>query len=69
MKDLITSVGVVVESLSNDRYKVRLDNGVEVTAYPGGRLRIRHIRVLVGDRVRVALSPYDLSCGRIERRL
>ena len=69
MKDFVTANGIVAESLSNDRYKVKLDNGVTITAYPSGKIRVRKIRILVGDRVTVEISPYDLTNGRIARRL
>ena len=65
----IETKGRITESLGNDKFKVELDNGVEITAYPSGKIRLNHIRLLVGDVVRVALSPYDLSNGRITRRL
>lgn len=69
MKDFVTANGIVAESLSNDRYKVKLDNGMTITAYPSGKIRTRKIRILVGDRVTVEISPYDLTNGRIARRL
>lgn len=65
----IESMGMVTESLGNDRFKVELKNGAEIIAYPCGKMRIKHIRVLPGDRVCVELSPYDLTNGRISRRL
>jgi translation initiation factor IF-1 len=61
--------GTVVETLPNTMFKVRLDNGHEVLAHLSGRMRMYYIRVLLGDRVLVELSPYDLSRGRIVRRL
>jgi translation initiation factor IF-1 len=60
--------GTVVEALPNTQFKVRLDNGHEVLAYASGKLRRFRIRVLLGDRVRVELSPYDLTRGRITYR-
>lgn len=68
-KKTIEVVGRVTESLGNDRFKVALDNDVVITAYPSGRIRLNHIKVLPGDKVRVELSPYDLTNGRIARRL
>lgn len=65
----IEARGTVVESLGNDRFKVELDNEVLITAYPSGRIRINRIKILVGDKVRVEMSPYDLSNGRIVRRM
>jgi len=60
--------GTVVEALPNTQFKVELDNGHEVLAYLSGKMRRYYIRVLLGDRVRVELSPYDLSRGRIVYR-
>ncbi len=68
-KDVIQVEGTVVETLPNAMFKVRLDNGHEVLAHLSGRMRMYYIRVLLGDRVLVELSPYDLSRGRIVRRL
>jgi translation initiation factor IF-1 len=67
-KDVLEMDGTVVEALPNTQFKVRLDNGHEVLAYAGGKLRRFRIRVLLGDRVRVELSPYDLTRGRITYR-
>jgi translation initiation factor IF-1 len=58
----------VADALPNTQFKVRLDNGHEVLAYVSGKLRRFRIRVLLGDRVRVELSPYDLTRGRITYR-
>ncbi|MGQ9586287.1 MAG: translation initiation factor IF-1 [Anaerolineae bacterium] len=60
--------GTVVEALPNTMFKVRLDSGHEVLAYLSGRMRKYYIRVLLGDRVLVELSPYDLTRGRITFR-
>jgi translation initiation factor IF-1 len=60
--------GTVVEALPNTQFRVELDNGHEVLAYLSGKMRRYYIRVLLGDRVRVELSPYDLSRGRIVYR-
>lgn len=57
--------GTVVETLPNTTFKVQLDNGHEILAYLSGKMRKHYIRVLLGDRVRVELSPYDLTRGRI----
>jgi translation initiation factor IF-1 len=57
--------GTVVEALPGTQFKVRLDNGHEVLAYLSGRMRKYYIRILLGDRVRVEVSPYDLTRGRI----
>lgn len=61
--------GVVRESLPNTVFKVELENGVPVIAHLSGKLRLNYIRVGVGDRVKVELSPYDLTRGRITWRL
>ncbi|MBC7225498.1 MAG: translation initiation factor IF-1 [Anaerolineae bacterium] len=60
--------GTVIEALPNTMFKVRLDSGHEVLAYLSGRMRKYYIRVLLGDRVLVELSPYDLTRGRITYR-
>ena len=60
--------GTVNEALPNTQFTVELDNGHEVLAYLSGKMRRYYIRVLLGDRVRVELSPYDLSRGRIVYR-
>lgn len=68
-KKAIETYGTVTESLGSDRFRVLLMNGVEITAYPSGKIRMNHIKILVGDKVRVELSPYDLTNGRIARRM
>ena len=65
---LIKQDGSVVESLSNAMFKVKLDVGTEVLSYVSGKMRQFEIRILMGDRVDVEMSPYDLSRGRIVRR-
>lgn len=60
--------GTVVETLPGTQFRVRLDTGHEVMAYLSGRMRKYYIRILLGDRVRVELSPYDLARGRIVYR-
>jgi translation initiation factor IF-1 len=60
--------GMVVEALPATQFKVRLDNGHEVLAYLSGKMRKYYIRILLGDRVRVEVSPYDLNRGRIVYR-
>ena len=57
--------GTVTQSLANTRFRVKLDDGPEVLAHVAGRMRKHFIRIVPGDRVRVELSPYDLSKGRI----
>lgn len=60
--------GMVVEALPGMMFRVRLDSGPEVMAYLSGKMRKFYIRILVGDRVKVELSPYDLEKGRITYR-
>ena len=60
--------GVVKELMKNANFKIRLDNGHEVIAVAAGRLRKNRIRVLQGDRVKVSVSPYDLTRGRVTFR-
>lgn len=60
--------GKIVEALPNTSFKVELENGHTVLAYLSGKMRKFYIRVLLGDRVRVELSPYDLERGRIVYR-
>ncbi|HSM56373.1 MAG TPA: translation initiation factor IF-1 [Candidatus Sulfomarinibacteraceae bacterium] len=60
--------GTVVEALPNTQFRVELDNGHEVLAYLSGKMRRYYIRILLGDRVRLEMSPYDLSRGRITYR-
>ena len=61
--------GKVLELLPQASFKILLDNGAEVKAVISGRLRKNRIRILTGDRVRVAISPYDLSRGRVTFRI
>jgi len=67
-KDKITVEGTITEALPNTQFKVELDNGHEVLAYISGKMRKYYIRILLGDRVRIELSPYDLTRGRIVYR-
>ncbi|MGD1992641.1 MAG: translation initiation factor IF-1 [Anaerolineae bacterium] len=60
--------GTVVEALPATQFRVELDNGHEVLAYLSGKMRKYYIRILLGDRVKVELSPYDLTRGRIVYR-
>ena len=63
--DKIEVEGTVIEALPNTMFKVRLENGHEVLAHISGKMRMYYIRILLGDRVLVELSPYDLTRGRI----
>lgn len=67
-EDKIVVEGVVVEALPGTQFKVKLDNGFEVLAYLSGKMRKFYIRILLGDRVKVEMSPYDLTRGRITFR-
>ena len=60
--------GVIIEALSNAMFRVELENGHGITAHISGKMRMHYIRILPGDRVRVEMSPYDLSKGRISFR-
>lgn len=68
-EEAIEVEGIVVEPLPNAMFRVELDNGHKVLAHISGRMRINYIRILRGDRVKVELSPYDLSRGRITFRV
>ena len=60
--------GIIIETLPNANFKVKLDNGHEILAHISGKMRMHFIKILVGDKVSVELSPYDLSKGRITYR-
>ena len=60
--------GIVTKALANTRFRVKLDSGHEVMAHVAGRMRKHFIRIVPGDKVRVELSPYDLTKGRIVYR-
>lgn len=63
--DVIEVEGTVIEALRNAEFRVRLTNNHEILAYVSGKLRIHSIRILPGDAVKVEMSPYDLTKGRI----
>ena len=67
-EDVIEVDGVVVESLPNTTFKVELANGHQILAHISGKLRMNYIKILPGDKVKVELSPYDLTKGRITWR-
>lgn len=67
-KEKLEVEGTVTELLPNTQFKVELDNGHKVLAYLSGRMRKYYIRILLGDRVRVEMTPYDLTRGRITYR-
>jgi translation initiation factor IF-1 len=64
-EDQIIMEGTVIETLPNTLFRVRLENGHIINAHISGRMRKSYIRVLTGDKVRVEMTPYDLSKGRI----
>jgi translation initiation factor IF-1 len=68
-KDFIELRGEVVDLLPAGTFKVILENGHEILAHLSGRMRMNKIRILTGDKVRVEMSPYDLTKGRITYRL
>src|SRR5512147_876315 len=67
-EETITLDGKIVDALPNAMFRVELDNGHTVLAYLSGKMRKYYIRILLGDRVKVELSPYDLTRGRITYR-
>ncbi len=67
-EDLIEVEGVVQEALPNAMFRVTIDNGHKVLAHISGKIRMHFIRILPGDRVKVEISPYDLTRGRITFR-
>ena len=68
-EDMIEVVGTVEETLPHTQFQVKLETGQMVLAHLSGKMRVRHIRIVTGDRVKVELSPYDLTKGRITYRL
>ena len=68
-QNVLNLTGVVVEALANSMFRVELENGHEVLCHISGKIRINNIRIMVGDKVKIAMSPYDLNKGRIETRL
>ena len=67
-EDVIEVDGIVSEALPNATFKVKLENGHEVMAHISGKLRMNYIKILPGDKVKLELSTYDLSKGRITWR-
>jgi translation initiation factor IF-1 len=66
--DVIEMEGTVLETLPNTMFRVELENGHVVTAHISGRMRKHYIRILTGDKVRIEMTPYDLTKGRITYR-
>ena len=67
-EDVIEVEGTVVEALPNTNFKVELENGHQILAHISGKLRMNYIKILPGDKVKLELSPYDLTKGRITWR-
>ena len=65
----IEQFGVIIENLSNSMFRVELDNAMEIICHISGKIRINNIRLMTGDKVKVEMSPYDLTKGRIVTRL
>ncbi|MET0154794.1 MAG: translation initiation factor IF-1 [Rickettsiales bacterium] len=68
-EELITFQGDVLEVLPNAMFRIRLENGVEILGHTSGRMRKNRIRVIVGDKVEVEMTPYDLTKGRVVKRM
>ena len=68
-KDVIEIEGIILESMPNAMFRVKLENDHEILAHISGKIRKNFIRILPGDRVKVEMTPYDLSKGRITFRL
>lgn len=68
-KDVIELEGTIIESMPNAMFRVKLENEHEILAHISGKIRKNFIRILPGDKVRVEMTPYDLSKGRITFRL
>ena len=66
--DIIEFEGEVIDTLPNTLFRVRLENGHEIIAHLSGKMRKHYIRILTGDKVKVEMTPYDLSKGRITYR-
>jgi translation initiation factor IF-1 len=67
-EEAIEQDGEVIEALPNAQFRVRLENGHEILGLLSGKMRMNYIKILPGDRVKVEISPYDLSKGRIVYR-
>ncbi|MBR3420946.1 MAG: translation initiation factor IF-1 [Ruminococcus sp.] len=68
-EDVIEVEGVVTDALPNAMFKVQLENGHEVLSHVSGKLRMNYIRIVPGDKVKLEMSPYDLTKGRITWRV
>ena len=68
-EEILEFEGSIIDVLPNQTFKVQLENGHTITCYTGGKMRQFKIRLVLGDKVRVEMTPYDLDKGRITRRL
>ena len=68
-KDIIEAEGKVLEILPNQMFKVELSNSHIITCYTGGKMRKNKIRIVAGDRVKIEMTPYDLTKGRVTYRI
>ena len=67
-EDVIEMEGTIIETLPNTMFRVELENGHVITAHISGKMRKHYIRILTGDKVKVEMTPYDLTKGRITYR-
>jgi len=67
-QDVITQDGNVVDAMSNAMFRIKLENGHEILASISGKMRMNYIKILPGDKVKIEMSPYDLTKGRITYR-
>ena len=67
-QNAIEQDGTIIEALSNAMFRVELENGVQIIAHISGKMRMHYIKILPGDKVKVEMSPYDLTKGRISFR-
>jgi translation initiation factor IF-1 len=67
--DLIEMEGVVTETLPNAMFRIHLDNGFDILGHASGKIRKNYIKILMGDRVKVEVTPYDLNRGRVTYRI
>lgn len=67
-EEAIEVEGEILEALPNAQFKVKLENGLDILAHVSGKIRMHYIRILPGDKVKVQISPYDLTKGRITYR-
>ena len=69
VKEVIEVIGTVEEALPNAMFNVNIENGRQILAHVSGKIRMHFIKILPGDRVKIELSPYDLTKGRITQRI